>query len=151
MIRVFLVVVLTVVMFTGHGNAIQRVTRTHNIGIKAGFALAEHYGCDKAEEERKLGFTGGIFAEFPLSPGWSIQPELLFSMRGWKFVDNADLNYLELPILVKHRFSDAGRAVPSLFAGPVVAMLLSADHPWDNDFEDAIKDFDLAVAFGVGW
>jgi hypothetical protein len=57
----------------------------------------------------KPGFNVGIFSKIPVTPGFSVQPELLYSLKGSKtdynnFVEGTgqyrfNLGYVELPVL----------------------------------------------------
>src|SRR5260221_5824274 len=78
-------------------------------GIKGGLNLTNLYVADVSHESMKAGFNGGVFAKLPLTKGFSIQPELLYSLKGAKenynnFVQGSgeyrfNLSYLELPVL----------------------------------------------------
>ncbi|SRR5260221_641889 len=78
-------------------------------GIKGGLNLTNLYVADVSHESMKAGFNGGVFAKLPLTKGFSIQPELLYSLKGAKenynnFVQGSgeyrfNLGYLELPVL----------------------------------------------------
>src|ERR1700749_366441 len=78
-------------------------------GIKGGFDLTSLYISDVTSEHMKPGFDAGVFAKLPLTRGFSIQPELLYSLKGAKdtydnFVQGNgeyrfNLGYLELPVL----------------------------------------------------
>ncbi len=88
-----------------------------------------------AEREELIGFTGGVGLNYSLSDDGflSIQPELLFSQKGFSAAGSAfgvnydgtyRLNYLELPLLAKITFG--GNAFKAYVnAGPSVAYLLS--------------------------
>lgn len=78
-------------------------------GIKGGLNLTNLYSDDFADSHLKAGFNAGIFSKIPVTPGFSIQPELLYSVKGSKsdysnFVEGNgqyrfNLGYVELPIL----------------------------------------------------
>jgi hypothetical protein len=78
-------------------------------GIKGGFDLTSLYISDVSSEHMKAGFDAGIFAKLPVTRGFSIQPELLYSLKGAKdtysnFVQGSgeyrfNLGYMELPLL----------------------------------------------------
>jgi hypothetical protein len=78
-------------------------------GAKAGVNLANLYADNVDDENMKLGLNIGLFAKVPLSRGFSIQPELLYSSKGAKLNYNNillgkgeyrfNLNYVELPVL----------------------------------------------------
>lgn len=79
------------------------------LGIKGGFNLTTLYSSDVSTSHMKGGFNAGIFAKLPVARGFSIQPELLYSLKGAKssydnFVQGSgeyrfNLGYIELPVL----------------------------------------------------
>lgn len=89
------------------------------IGIKLGANLSNLSGDLQNEDfnENKLGFVGGLSYNIPLSTDnfISIQPELLYSQKGFKYADfkfaqgglnftregKVNYSYLDLPILLK--------------------------------------------------
>jgi hypothetical protein len=78
-------------------------------GIKGGLNLTNLYVSDVSSEHMKAGFNAGVFAKLPVTKGFSIQPELLYSLKGAKenynnFAQGSgeyrfNLGYLELPVL----------------------------------------------------
>lgn len=78
-------------------------------GIKGGLNLTNLYVSHVSTESMKAGFNAGVFAKLPVTRGFSIQPELLYSLKGAKenynnFVQGSgeyrfNLGYLELPVL----------------------------------------------------
>ena len=149
------------------------------IGVKLGANLTNLAGDLQDEDnfQNKLGFVGGITYNIPLSSDnfVSIQPELLYSQKGYKRADYTTTNtttgqqlryegkvnysYLDLPILLK---INAG---PVFFeAGPQFSYMLSikdntevTDVATGVDFEsynridkDALAEFEVGYAAGVG-
>src|SRR5882757_10201358 len=57
---------------------------TPKFGIKGGLNLTSLYVDDVSSEHMKVGFNAGIFAKLPVTKGFSIQPELLYSLKGAK-------------------------------------------------------------------
>ena len=147
------------------------------IGVKIGANLTNLAGNlqDQDVYKNKLGFVGGLTYNIPLSSDnfVSIQPELLYSQKGYKLADRpyvdpatqqrgtiegkVNYSYLDLPIMLK---INAG---PVFFeAGPQISYLLSIK---DNseltiggvDFEtyvpqdkDALSELEIGYAAGVG-
>jgi len=82
---------------------------TAKFGIKGGLNLTNLYVADVSQEHMKAGFNAGVFAKLPVTQGFSIQPELLYSLKGAKenygnFVEGNgeyrfNLGYLEMPLL----------------------------------------------------
>lgn len=78
-------------------------------GIKGGLNLTNLHSNNFADNHLKAGFNAGIFSKIPVTPGFSIQPELLYSVKGNKsdysnFVEGSgeyrfNLGYIELPLL----------------------------------------------------
>ena len=78
-------------------------------GIKGGLNLTNLHSNDFSDNHLKAGFNAGIFSKIPVTPGFSIQPELLYSVKGNKsdynnFVEGTgeyrfNLGYVELPLL----------------------------------------------------
>lgn len=86
------------------------------LGLKAGANLSNFSGnlTDENRFQNKFGFVGGVMLNAPLvADGFlSIQPELLYSQKGYKnnsssvfglyrYEGRANYNYLDLPVLVK--------------------------------------------------
>jgi hypothetical protein len=78
-------------------------------GIKGGLNLTNLHSNNFADNNLKAGFNAGIFSKIPVTPGFSIQPELLYSVKGNKsnynnFIEGSgeyrfNLGYVELPLL----------------------------------------------------
>jgi hypothetical protein len=78
-------------------------------GIKGGLNLTNLHSNEFADNHLKAGFNAGIFSKIPITQGFSIQPELLYSVKGSKsdynnFVQGSgeyrfNLGYVEMPIL----------------------------------------------------
>src|SRR5882757_4787241 len=78
-------------------------------GIKGSFSLTTLYSSDVSTNHMKPGFDAGIFVKMPVTRGFSIQPEFLYSLQGAKnsynnFVEGSgeyrfNLGYLKMPVL----------------------------------------------------
>ena len=78
-------------------------------GIKGGLNLTTLYSSDVSSNHWKAGFDAGVFAKLPVTKGFSIQPEVLYSLKGAKdtysnFVQGDgeyrfNLGYVEVPVL----------------------------------------------------
>ena len=78
-------------------------------GIKGGLNLTTLYSSDVSSNHWKAGFDAGVFAKLPVTKGFSIQPEILYSLKGAKdtysnFVQGDgeyrfNLGYVEVPVL----------------------------------------------------
>ena len=127
------------------------------LGFKAGAGMAK-VNIDGVDF--KMGGSGGIFLGIKTSETFSIQTEILYSMKGMK-IDlmglgeyNWKLNYIEIPILVKKALSAQGKVRPVFFGGPYLGLLSSAKHSISVplaglDEEQDIKDYFTSTDFGL--
>ena len=166
---VFFMSALTVASFYTQAQEQQAITGgdklTPKFGIKGAASLTSLYTDNVSKEHAKFGFNAGVYAKLPITTGFSIQPELLYSVKGAKdtysnFVQGDgeyrfNLNYLELPVLavvnITRNFS--------IHAGPYVGYLVSANvKNVDNNGEiqgatdlkaDDFKRWDVGLAGGV--
>ena len=115
-------------------------------GLKAGASLTNITG---SKQDNKFGFNGGVLANFGINDMFSIQPEVLYSNKGYKFANGQNnlrfaLNYIDVPVLVKVATGSTG-----LFfeLGPQAGFRLTADV---KDADDAIsfKEYTRSVDFG---
>ncbi|MHC2991887.1 hypothetical protein OB13_09925 [Pontibacter sp. HJ8] len=124
------------------------------IGIRAGANYAGFGGSDADNLDRIWGGHAGLTANFPVTTDnfFSIQPELLFSMKGAETKDDVfkvKVNYLDVPVLGR---VNAG---PLYFeAGPQVSVRISGDVEQNGtNIQDNLDDFkrtSLGYAAGVG-
>ena len=88
-----------------------------------------------------IGFSGGVYADIPLSSQLSFQPELAYSQKGFSLAQGADIDlfgaplpigvradtrfdYLDLPLLIKAKFgSDNFKAF--VMGGPSIGYALN--------------------------
>jgi hypothetical protein len=111
--------------------------------------------------DSKTGFVGGAFATFGLGSLFAVQPELLYSQKGFEASEgelSAQLgtNYFEIPVLLKAQFNLA-MLRPAVYAGPVVSfetgctvsvLGVSVDCDDDEGFVDR-KTSDWGAVFGA--
>jgi len=142
-------------------------------GLKIGMNSADLHGKDikDVEEESgmefksKWGLCFGGFVRFNISKMFAIQPEFLYTMKGTKMEETffgetmklkMNLSYLEIPVLVKFMIPTSGGIKPSLFAGPALAIKLSAktkvEYAGETEEEDIeeMKDTDFGLIIGAG-
>ncbi|WP_181307796.1 porin family protein [Rufibacter sp. XAAS-G3-1] len=147
-------------------------------GIKGGVNYSNLSG-DLKDETRfnnKVGFAGGVYLNVPVvGDFFSIQPEVLYSNKGFKYDDQtfsdplglntyrkegtANFNYLDVPVLARVK---AG----ALFfeAGPQVSYLVSVNDKTktfrNDELQDATtsskskegySDFEVGYAAGLGF
>lgn len=101
-------------------------------GIKAGASLTSLVGggAEGADFRYRSGFHGGFLANFALARGWSVQPELLYSMKGANstqpylggvVASTSTRHYLDVPVLAHVK---TGRVF--FAAGPQIGFLVAA-------------------------
>ena len=103
---------LLVIFSTVHAQQQQTSQETAlatKFGIKGGLNLTNLSSDNFTDNHLKPGFNVGIFSKIPVTPGFSVQPELLYSLKGSKtnynnFVEGTgqyrfNLGYVELPVL----------------------------------------------------
>jgi len=98
-------------------------------GLKGGANIANVNGnWDETLGDWKssVGFCGGIFIELNFGKVLTIQPEVLYTMKG---ADTGDgklkFDYIEIPVLLKLRIP-TGSIHPFIFAGPAFGFSLKA-------------------------
>ena len=119
----------------------------------------EGEAADKAYEDDRRALAGamaGIMVNIPFSSSFSVQPELLFSAKGYKregslpampplqpfavpYEQKTILNYLELPLLLKASFGPENRKI-SLLAGPYVGYLAGGRVRHEENGQETYKE-----------
>jgi hypothetical protein len=77
---------------------------------------------------------GGIFASIALSDQWTIQPEILYTQKAGKWEETVsqgeltgsttqeiEIEYVEIPVLMKFTLPQSGKIQPFFYAGPAIA------------------------------
>jgi hypothetical protein len=131
-------------------------------GIKVGGNIAKPTGADTddpvATLKSRVGFTGGIFLAFNFGRILTIQPEIVYTMKGASYValddsytDKLYADYIEIPLLLKLKIP-IPVIQPFVFAGPSVGFKLSEKHERDGvPFSDVLfKNNDYGAIFGAG-
>lgn len=142
------------------------------VGVKGGLNIADIHAEDAGEEtetDTRTGLLGGLFAEIRLGEVFALRPEGLFTRKGTSSEEEgvtveADLDYLEVPVLLAARIPTGTRVRPRAFAGPAIAFEtkcelegvqggtavafdceeFEAEDPFDTE------DTDLGVVLGAG-
>ena len=132
-------------------------------GIKAGLNLAQIENAEYFEPNKsRLGLNGGLLARFNLNDKFFIQPEALYSGKGFKFTglqfnSSSDsypvscvssLHYLSVPVLAGFRLNERF----SFMLGPEASYLINATTSYEEGKQNntpSYKRFDLALDFGA--
>jgi hypothetical protein len=138
-------------------------------GIKGGLNLS-YLTLDDANDKNIIpGFHAGVFVKVPVTEGFSLQPEVLYSMKGTLVNYSAtiadgesryNLNYIEVPLYIVFNLSDDF----NFHVGPYAAFLLNAKVNSDvsvlsiinvDNEEDLDRDnfnlFDYGLSGGLGF
>jgi hypothetical protein len=95
----------------------------------------------------KNGFAGGVYMDYAFNRYFSLQPEVLYVMKGlnagransWNVVNYAArFDYIEIPLLAKFTVTGKSHFSPFFFAGPGIGINLAADV--DIDITDTRTD-----------
>jgi hypothetical protein len=130
-----------------------------DMGIKVGFNFANLSASGSTTPEfdwaNKTGFCAGAYLSFKLSKYLAFQPEVLVSRKGLKVdqvttTNTFNIDFLEIPLLIKLTLSPGSSISPCLHAGPFAAIKLN-----DNVITGAgvppISKFDYGITFGGGF
>jgi hypothetical protein len=129
-----------------------------NFGIKAGlnFANLRPSGSTSPvfDWTNRTGFCAGAYLSFKLSDYAAVQQEVLFSRKGLKedqvITSTFNLDFIEIPLLLKFTLSPGGWISPCLSGGPFVAFKLD-DNITTGVSVPPIKKFDYGIAFAGGF
>lgn len=134
-----------------------------SFGVTGGLNLSKFSGEDINEDmnDMKMGIALGGYANIGITPMFSIQPELLYSMKGSKYTmetatDTTErttkMNYIEMPILFKVTPPMAGMMSPELFLGPYFGYNITAESEVNGTTSDidSVKAFDYGLVAGAG-
>lgn len=102
------------------------------IGPKAGINISNVYDSrgEDFEADSKVGFAAGVFLAIPIGPYLGVQPEVLFSQKGFsaegsilgsRYEFKRTTNHIDIPLLIA--FKPAGFI--TVLAGPSYSFLLS--------------------------
>lgn len=105
-------------------------------GLKVGGNMAKPTGADLSDLDatikNKVGFVGGIFIAFNLSNSFTLQTEVLYTMKGATMTDTVDPSiegklygdYVEVPLVLKIKLLNLG-VQPYIEAGAYAGFKLS--------------------------
>jgi len=155
----------TIVVFISSSGYSQSI----NTGVKAGLNIASTGGAD-ASGQSITSFNAGMFATINVAGLLALQPELLYTVKGYKVnypvADEtgpistgsgsvtAKISYLEIPVLLKLNTSSLRIIRPNIFAGPEVAFkvrskgLIGASSN-EEDLQN-VNSTDFGIIFGAG-
>ncbi len=112
-------------------------------GPKAGLNISNVYDSEgeNFDADAKIGLAAGLFVSIPFGSFLGIQPEILFSQKGFKgngsilgsdYSFTRTLNYIDVPLLLVVKPSE----MFSIVAGPQYSYLMSSKDEFENSFLD---------------
>ncbi len=139
-------------------------------GLKLGTNISDFRGNDIEGLgelfDWKVGFCGGVFMSYDVNNWLTLQPEVLYSMKGMKlgFFSQSitfSLDYIDIPILATVKIPVEGTLRPFLYAGPVFAFNVRSEVSANLDFGEGSEDysvdmsdytngFEFSLALGLG-
>ena len=136
-------------------------------GLKLGLNISDFRGDDGIEGggeliDWKAGFCGGVFMSYAINDWFSVEPELLYSMKGMKLalmgVSVAwNLDYIEVPVLALFRLPFWNKVKPFAYTGPAIGFNVRSeisakyeDEEESVDLEEFTNTVDFSLVFGVG-
>jgi len=143
------------------GSATLANAQTTSFGIKAGASLTNLTGDGVSDTKNLFGFHGGLVANFAVNDAFSIQPEVLYSMKGTKTENSSvkltsRLHYIDVPVLAR---VNAGGLFFEL--GPQIGFLVAAKQKRevsgtgagtsDSDIKSSVRTVDFGYAAGLGY
>lgn len=139
--------------------------------VKAGVTLMKMTNDVAGDSDYKSGMAAGVGLSYPMVPGLTLAPELLYVQQGGKYSGittdihghvtgssdfNYGLNYLQVPVLARVNLPVVGALLPTVVAGPALSFKLSSTFTADGEESDwdgvASTDFGwiVGLAFKVG-
>jgi len=132
--------------------AITAQAQEKTVGLVAGVNFSTLTGDHVSDAGSRTGFIGGLFVGIPVGSNFVIEPGALYSMKGGSDsyvdfgspeTDNYDLDYIEIPILVRYNTRPDGGFY--IFAGPSVSINVGCNLQVDYDGVDVFDDKCSAV------
>jgi hypothetical protein len=147
--------ILSAVFFATTVHAQLHSRSTSYAGLKLGGSAATITGDVPANMRYVYGLSGGLFVHLPLSRPFSVQPELLYSMKGYRspasYPDASTwLNYIDVPVAFRAATS-AGLFVE---AGPQLGILLTAKSDATGEkanVKSLYRPVDFGFVLGAGY
>lgn len=145
-----LLLITAIIVMSSSLTAADDTRESLKIGAKIGGNYSNVYDTEGEEfdADAKFGLVLGGFVSIPLGKLISIQPELLYSQRGFKATGKVlgfgydftrTTHYLDIPILVVFKPSE----FISILAGPQYSYLMKQS----DDFDNPISNFDIEKEF----
>jgi len=152
-LTVLLCLVIAVVAFAKKGD--------YDYGIKCNPGLMGVYGDNADDTKTKFSSGIGFYYNYGVNNSFTIQPELLWTSRGFKMeIDGddkyANFSYISIPVLtiaempLTHPVNPSDEVISAYFlAGPEISFRLSSTFD-GTDVSENVKGTDFGLVFGAG-
>lgn len=137
------------------------------IGIKGGYTLANFYGVGYDRDSRSgISVATSVVVDLPMELFYRIHPGIetgiYFMQKGFEqpqankyIADRVEIDYIEIPLLLKLNYDRSNRLSPHLLFGPYLSFMVSSEQVIGEDeirrdLDDITKNTDLGWAFGLG-
>ncbi len=118
-----------------------------HVGVKAGANYSNMYDSENKDyrADGKLGFVGGVFVSVPIGKFLGVQPEVLFSQKGFKASGNVlgsdvnftrTTNYIDVPIFLAIK----PIKYVTILVGPQYSYLLKQKDKFENPMSDVVTE-----------
>jgi hypothetical protein len=146
-----ILLILAIVVITYNIKAQDDDSRTSvRVGIKTGVNLSNVYDTEGEEfrADAKFGFAAGVFLAIPIGKFIGVQPEILFSQRGFKgdgsilgnkYELSRTSNFIDIPVLFAIKPVD----FLTILVGPQYSFLVSQK----NNFSNSIITYEQTQEF----
>ena len=175
--RVVLILTILALMLSFSNVSIAQITEK---GIKVGLNLANASGDDVEDTKNKMGFAVGGYILYPLNETITMRVEAMYSQKGAKmegempvvetlpyfpyytyemkdYTATMSVDYIEIPVLFLYEIQSSGTMKPFVFAGPYLALKMSAKTKVEVEGEDSetedmkdVKGMDYGIILGAG-
>ena len=170
----FLLLLFMLPLFLSAQNGVQ-------FGIRGGYSMATQYGIIDPDMPYTVdvffrhGVTAGLLVYYPLTESFGVQQEFLYVQKGSlediDLIDRPifshteyDLNYFEIPIVLRYRFASVGKTTIYGTSGFALSILLNGEYRLsgiaeidgvpinfsDTNKIDGVDIFDYAFLYGAG-
>lgn len=148
--KAFIIICLFTISFTDSFSQIKA-------GLKAGLNFCNVKFPEPSDTKTRVAFYGGVQAEIAVGKKFILQPELLYSQKGFRYYSlgtsqegHISINYISVPLLAEYSLTDKLK----VSTGPEFNYLVNAksrDNGVSNDLSKNYKKFDVAIDLGVSY
>ena len=135
--------VLVLIAFSASAAAAGEAGDIH-YGLKAGVNISTAYA-EGGRLNMYTGGIGGVFMNYHLSRVFQVQPEVLFSMKGWKeeaagITLTNKINYIDINLLLKLVIPSEKMVQSSFRIGPYIGIKASDSYEFDVPVPDVVNE-----------